>query len=221
VYARVVASFFVYKVRSSCLECGESIPFEGPALRVPCRACHSELEVPANTWKGILNFRENAAQLRLVEGGIRNSAMMGGGSGVIAVGWGPQRPICTGCGALLDLAAAPPGTDGFVHCAACGASTTTFPAPAWLAAVDPSAMQIFGAARTDGPLAGTPVEAPRTETRPISFSCPDCGATLKISMDSPRILSCSYCKADHFLPDPLWRGGGHRENRAPWVVAFR
>jgi hypothetical protein len=217
-----MASFFVFKVRSACLECGESMPFEGPALRITCRACHSDLEVPAAAWKNILSFREKLAKHGLTEGQIRNSSVMGGGTGTFSVGWGPQRPVCAGCGALLDLSATPPGTDGSIRCGGCGASTTTFPPPPWLAAVEPEALQIFGAARSGGAPAGaTPVEAPRNDARPISFSCPDCGATLKITMESPRILTCTFCKADHFLPDPLWRALHPVKKRAPWVVAFR
>src|SRR5262249_10202091 len=100
-----MASFFVFKVRSTCLECGESLPFEGPALRIPCRACHSDSDVPAATWQSILSFRENLAEFRLTEGQIRNSSISGGGSGTFLVGWGPQRPVCASCAALLDLSA--------------------------------------------------------------------------------------------------------------------
>jgi DNA-directed RNA polymerase subunit RPC12/RpoP len=217
-----MASFFVFKVRSTCLECGESVPFEGPALLIPCRACHSNMELPASVWRSILTLRENLAEFGLTEGQIRNSSITGGGTAGFSVGWGPQRPVCAGCGALLDLSAAPPGTDGAIRCAACSASTTTFPPPSWLAAVAPEALQIFGAARSGAAPAGaTAVEAPRDQARPISFSCPDCGATLKITMDSPRVFSCTYCKADHFLPDALWRALHPVKKRAPWVVAFR
>jgi hypothetical protein len=216
-----MASFFVFKVRSTCLECGESIPFDGPVLRIPCRACHSDMEIPAPAWKNILDFRENLAKFGLTEGQIRNSSTMGGGTAGFSVGWGPQRPVCAGCGALLDLSAAPPGTEGEIRCAACGASTTTFPPPSWLAAVVPEALQIFGAARSIGGPGANPIEAPRDAARPISFSCPDCGATLKITMESPRVFSCTFCKADHFLPDALWRALHPVKKRAPWVVAFR
>ena len=214
-----MGSFFLFKIRSSCLECGENLAFEGPALAVPCRGCGATLDIPTATWKAILGFRENAAKFQLAEGQIRNSAMMGGGSGTLSVGWGPQRPLCSGCGTLLELSEAPPGTDGAIRCTACGGSTTTFPPPAWLSAVEPAAMQIFGAAR-EGVPAGQPVGAP-VATRPVSFTCPDCGANLKVAEDTPRILGCSFCKADLFLPDPLWRTLHPVKKRVPWVVAFR
>jgi ribosomal protein S27E len=124
-----VASFFVFKIRASCLECGENLAFEGPAIAVPCRACGSTLDVGAATWKDVFGLREGTAS-------------------------------------------------------------------------------------------GQAVASPAA-TRPVSFACPDCGANLKIAADAPRILACSFCKADLFLPDPLWRALHPVKKRVPWVVAFR
>lgn len=210
-------SFFVFKVRTSCLECGSAVVLDGPTLVAKCRECQSPVEVDAQRWKAIFGLRSNAAELDgLTEGQTRNSTMVAGAT--FSIGWGPQRPVCS-CGALLDLSRTAPGTDGDIRCA-CGASTTTFPPPPWLHAVEPAAIQLFGAARTFHPVAGAAVE-PAAEHRPVSFACPDCGANLKITTESPRVLACTFCKAALFLPDPLWRALHPVKKRSPWVVAFR
>jgi hypothetical protein len=133
--------------------------------------------------------------------------------------WGPSRPLCAGCGAPLDLTSAAPGTDGVVPCR-CGASTTTFPPPPWLTAVEPDALQLFGAVKEGAP-AGSESVGLREERSPISFTCPDCGANLKIGPESPRVVDCQYCKADLYLPDPLWRALHPVKKRVPWFVAYR
>ena len=211
------SSFFVFKVRTSCLECGSAVVFDGPTLLTKCRECQSPVEVDAQKWKAILALRANAAEIDgLTEGKTRNSTIIAGAT--FSIGWGPQRPICS-CGALLDLSKAAPGVDTDIQCA-CGASTPTFPPPAWLLAVEPSALQLFGAARAFHSPGGIGVE-PAVERRPVSFACPDCGANLKITTDSPRVLACNFCKADLFLPDPLWRALHPVKKRTPWVLAFR
>ena len=60
--------------------------------------------------------------------------------------------------------------------------------------------QIFGAPPEGPP--GFASAAPHAQTGVsfVSFSCPDCGANLKVTPDSPRVLRCSYCQADSFLP---------------------
>ena len=185
-------------------------------IRDRCRECQSRVEVDATRWKAILDLRSNAAEAHgLTEGRTKNSIIVA--DGTFAIGWGPQRPVC-GCGALLDLSTTPPGTDGMIRCA-CGVSTTTFPPPPWLLAVEPGALQLFGAARTFQP-SGVGVD-PAVERRPVSFGCPDCGANLKITTDSPRVLECTFCKTDLFLPDPLWRALHPVKKRSPWVIAFR
>jgi len=212
-------AFFVFKVRTTCLECGGPVVFDGPTLTTACRECQSPVEVDAKQWKSILDLRMNAAEHHgLVEGRTRNSTIVSGAT--FSIGWGPQRPLCS-CGALLDLNAAPPGTDGAIRCTACGASTTTFPPPAWLLAIEPNALQLFGAARPHAAAPGSKAVDPTAERRPVSFACPDCGANLKITTDSPRVLECSFCKSDLFLPDPLWRALHPVKKRSPWVLAFR
>lgn len=211
-----VASFFVFKIRTSCTECGESIVLEGPRPEATCESCHAILPVPAQDWKNMFSFRSDVERFGLTEGKTRGSAMSDGERRFL-VSWGPQRPACVACGALLDLTHAPPGTNGEVPCA-CGRTTPTFPPPAWLAKDDPSIMQIFGAPRGDPSGAPPIVEG---ALRPISFACPDCGANLKVTPESARVLRCAYCQADSFLPDPLWRALHPVKKRTPFFVAFR
>jgi len=213
-----MASFFVFKIRTSCTECGEGIVLEGPQPQVTCESCQSVLPVPGQDWKTLFSFRESAGRFGLAEGQTRGSSLSQGERRFL-VSWGPQRPACVGCGTALDLNRAPPGTDGDVPCA-CGRTTPTFPPPAWLATEDPSILQIFGAPRVDPASPGS-VPVVENALRLVSFACPDCGANLKVTPESARVLRCTYCSADSFLPDPLWRALHPVRKRTPFFVAFR
>ncbi len=192
---------------------------EGPRLEAKCEACDSVLSVPADYWKNMFSLRSEVDHFGLTEGKTRGSSLVSGEKRLL-VSWGPQRPLCIHCGALLDLSTAPPGTDGEVPCA-CGGTTPTFPPPPWLAQGDPSVMQIFGAPRQAPPGVAPAESHTQTGLSLVSFACPDCGANLKVTTDSPRVLRCSYCQSDSFLPDALWRALHPAKKRTPFYVAFR
>jgi hypothetical protein len=213
-----MASFFVFKIRTSCTECGEAMVLEGPQPEAACEGCQSILTVSGKDWKSLFSFRENAEEFGLTEGKTRGSSLSQGERKFL-VSWGPQRPVCVGCGAWLDLTRAAPGTDGEVPCA-CGRTTTTFPPPEWLAKDDPSILQLFGAPRA-APSGSGSAQVVESALRLVSFACPDCGANLKVTPESARVLRCSYCQADSFLPDPLWRALHPVKKRTPFFVAFR
>jgi DNA-directed RNA polymerase subunit RPC12/RpoP len=56
--------------------------------------------------------------------------------------------------------------------------------------------------------------------RPVLFSCARCGANLEVTADTKRILTCSYCDSDLFLPDALWRALHPVQKRRPFWVRF-
>ena len=47
------------------------------------------------------------------------------------------------------------------------------------------------------------VTAPAKAAEPIFFPCPRCAASLPVD-GSDRVVKCTYCQAQLFLPDALW-----------------
>jgi hypothetical protein len=209
--------FFVFKVLMPCPECGSTVALEGPSLGAVCNACKSNLELLPENWMGALEFRKYEAEFSLTEGMTRGSSLTNGELRLL-VRWGPARPVCPGCSALMPAEEVPPGGDGRLSCK-CGQSMTTFPAPEWLRAVVPTAVQLFGAAR-DGVPEGLVAAESTSVTKPVLFACPQCGAPLHIAAESPRILTCNYCDTDLYLPDALWHALHPIKKRTPFWVAF-
>jgi hypothetical protein len=175
------------------------------------------LELTPENWYGALEFRKYAAEFSLTEGKTRGSSLTNGELKLL-VRWGPARPVCPGCTAPMPAESVPPGGDGVLSCK-CGQSIGTFPAPQWLRHVVPTAVQIFGAVREGLPDDLRPMES-SAPLKPILFACPQCGAGLDIGGESPRILTCKYCDADLYLPDPLWYALHPVKKRRPFWVGF-
>lgn len=204
--------YFLFKIRTSCPECGDPLILDGPLRSIRCLACQSLVEIAPSNWQRIMEYRkDNKVRKRVLP------VVLGFASEfTFNMRMGPQAPRCAACDEALDVSGVATGTDGEIACR-CGQTMPTFAAPAWLREVEPSAAQLFNAAREDVPHKG-PVAS--DASRPVSFGCPDCGANLKITIESPRILGCQFCKADLFLPDPLWRALHPVRKRSAWYVAF-
>jgi len=185
-----------------------------PSLELECMACHAKLELTPIDWQRLFDKR-NFVKPELSEGETRAWSLRSSELDV-TMRFGPQPPLCAACGARMDLSTCKPEMEGNIFCGKCGAPMGTFPAPEWLRAVDKTVRQIFGAPRAP---AGQRI-ATADAAKPVSFSCPDCGGHLKITAESPRVVACSYCAADLFVPDALWRAIHPLKKRSPWYVAF-
>jgi hypothetical protein len=207
---------YVYRMRTTCPECGEPVPIDGPALEITCHGCRSKLALVAADWHRLLDKR-NFVEPQLSEGETRAWSLRSNELDV-TMRFGPQHPTCGTCGARMDLSTCTPGMDGSLFCVKCGAPMTTAPAPPWLRAVEPKALQLLGL--HPGPLSARAPVVARDATKPVSFTCPDCGGHLKITFDTQRIVSCTYCRADLYIPDALWRAMHPVVMRSPWYVGF-
>ena len=212
-------NYFVYRVQMPCTECGEAVILDGPRLSVKCGVCQSQLDLEASIWRNVLFFRTFAQEMGITEGRTRGSSLTSGEIRVL-VRWGPQAPLCSSCNAPLAADSVAQGSSGALQCA-CGSSTSTFPVPSWLTAVEPNALQLFGTTPED--VSGSPEPAPEVQqvARPVMFICPQCGASLRVGSDTARILTCSYCDTDVYLPDPLWRSLHPVRKRSSWWVRFK
>ncbi len=208
-----MSQLFFFKIRSACPECGEAIMIDGPRRTTRCLACQSMVDLDVQTWKRMMDFRHEDAkkkELSTVFG------LMGAATFHTRMGRA-KAPLCTACAQPLDVATVLAGTDGDVPCA-CGHAMSTFPTPEWMRTLDARAEQVFNAERETE---ASKIAISPAETKPVSFGCPDCGANLKITADAPRILECQYCRADLYLPDPLWRALHPVKKRATWYIAFK
>lgn len=198
------------EVITTCPKCKSGVPLNGPMTHLQCPACLSEFSVSPDFWD-------------LLEEPYK-SFHSGGGALVINFKtdfrWQAATPKCAHCHAELPVQDSPVGSVTPIRCSACGQPTSTFPAPAWLRDVVPKAAQLYRAERArddDAPQVALPnPEAPA----PVVMSCPQCGGALTVTAEMERIIRCSYCQVEVFLPDALWKRLHPVKTASVWYVRY-
>jgi hypothetical protein len=169
----------------------------------PCEACHTPATVTAEDWAAILGY---AAQGFLddfnldcynVHARTRPSAL----------------PACAECAAPMPLDQLAVGTSATIACT-CGAALATYPAPSWLKAGLPAIDQVFETHETSG------ASSSSQRAQAVVMSCPSCGGGLDITTDSQRTTKCTFCSANVYLPDDLWRSLHPVKTARAWSIAY-
>jgi hypothetical protein len=176
----------------ACEHCAAAVPVNGPTSRVCCGRCHQETRLE--------DLGDLLARTSL------DGKVLGGR---LAIHSHPDQlgPSCHGCGAEIPLGDSATffGVVAVFPCRWCGTPVSTFPAPDWLRAQFPSALQIFGAdpeitARETGHALAVATQA----IQPISMTCGGCQAILTLTTISGRTVRCHHCHTSVLIPDELW-----------------
>lgn len=194
--------------RTECPECGSPMIVPGLRTELACKACRSTVPVPLQFWSGLF-FRLHSAipsksPVKLALTGALTSELP------IYARFVAEHPSCVQCRSPLRLDLRPIGTEGPTPCSGCAFTTPSFPAPAWLHAEYPDLQQFFEPV----------IVPPPAQPRAVSFACPECGANLKLTDGTPRLVDCQYCNHTLFLPADLWHAKHPVQKRTPWWVAF-
>jgi len=191
----------------------------GPLKAPLCNSCNGVVRLKPGLWSSILGDAEKASLTMPAGEGINSTLMTGGFS--LEVSYINAKFSCTDCEQAWDLDAVATGTDGTFKCTKCDHESVTYPAPAWLIEVIPTATQIFFGERELSAAEGQVVADPNDASeKPIVFSCPQCAGALKLTKSSERTVTCSYCEADVYLPDGLWAKLHPVKKAKHWCVRF-
>lgn len=207
------------KVRVDCPECGSALFVDGPYKKALCTACGTRTAV-TNLWPTLLD--------RTMERGsggphFRQLTFVWAGNLIPQIWYGANKgspPICSTCDQVIEGAEQiADGTEGTLFCPGCGTEHATWPAPGYLSQKrlpgGKRAKQVFLAPPEEQQ--GTPSPTP-ADVKPILFGCLNCGANLRITGDTPRVLTCEFCQTDCFLPPEIWnRLHPVRKRRAFWI----
>jgi DNA-directed RNA polymerase subunit RPC12/RpoP len=206
--------FCSYRIRVVCDECGSNVSLDQPAKTVRCSACGEEQSVDAEFQQELLTFEYALGDPKVrtfLEGGGMYEALQFGSGGQLFAKRGMRPPTCNTCETPTDLARLPLGTNAEHPCARCGTIMATRPADPWLLSIAPTAVQVF--------IPRAPAAA--SADRPITLGCPECGAKLKVTATDRRIVTCTFCNTDVFLPEEVWRTFHPVRKRPTFYVFFR
>ncbi len=195
-----------YTVKVDCPLCSNPIMLNGPMLSTTCAYCLSEVKIPKKFWGYVLRVKDSTTYSHL--SGFRDVE--------IKSYLTPVR--CSSCGAPLDVSGISTGSIHPITCSQCHAPNSTFPAPGWMKRMrkySGNADQIFCADTADAD-----TNKPHEESKPVLFACMQCGGSLKITHEMPRVMSCPYCGASQYLPDELWRALHPAKKKKEWFVRW-
>jgi predicted RNA-binding Zn-ribbon protein involved in translation (DUF1610 family) len=205
-----------FKIRTTCGSCGQSIPINGPYLHLSCSSCFKEISISDDVLSGFLNcFDEDHESLARLQG---SGGTLMCGSGVFNYSYWKIEPGCSKCKTLLPLPAEHEAA--LIHCAECGEKYSYHPVPEWLKLAVPSAVFCVTPGLPPGDDGAEVLEVDEASLKPIVMSCPQCGGALSVSSESQRVMGCSYCSSEVYIPDGIWQRLHPVRKALEWFVGF-
>jgi hypothetical protein len=195
-----------YTVKVDCPHCSNPVMLNGPVLNTKCTYCLSELTIPQKLWGYILRVKDSIMYSHLC--GFRN----------VEIKSYLTQVRCSSCNGDLDVGGIPGGSTDPIRCPQCNVLNSAIAVPEWMkrfSKYSARADQIFCA--TSG--GEEPIEE-HAKKKPVLFSCMQCGGSLKITTEMPRVMSCTYCGASQYLPDELWRALHPAKKKREWFVRW-
>jgi hypothetical protein len=213
-----------------CPECCGAVHVNGRVPRVLCHDCQSVIELSGRYgWDWLLNYSsEPIPELRILASGRdsqsvfevldQSKAAHGISRNIRGLRLDMQwsNPVCAKCKLAVDAGALAVMVESGVPTYCPGCST---PMPARLPDDEERAL-IYGVVCMAGETAprGNLLDQPAAAD-PVMFACLGCGAPLKVD-GKQRIVRCTFCNADSFLPDALWLRLNPASRRIPWFVVL-
>jgi hypothetical protein len=191
---------------TSCDHCAQPIPISGPVQAARCPHCSKD--TPVGHLYQILCFAAAGTRVR----------------SEYKYTWFPEPvPECARCGkgVPVESVLTKESAATTIPCPSCSAGLPTFPAPAWLKAQLPAALQVIGGdadvAREQG---GVELAVDQAATKPIAMPCPSCGGGLTIQKDTERTIACQFCATSVFIPDELWKRLHPVKTMLRWTLTY-
>lgn len=205
--------FGVIEMSIKCSRCDSPIHVNGPTRSLLCGSCQSDIEIPEDFWKGILEDVCSEVRNQFEEGEGSNSTIFGTFN--TSLMYGRLLPYCLKCKKDFELQEEYDSACTYT-CPECGSTSPVAPAPEWLRKMIPSARLIVNAA----PESSDDGEEEPAVSGPIAFFCPQCGGSLMID-GSERLIPCDYCNTSVYLPDDLWLRLHPARTKNRWFIGFK
>ncbi|UCH79143.1 MAG: hypothetical protein JSU81_04125, partial [Candidatus Coatesbacteria bacterium] len=106
-------------------------------------------------------------------------------------------------------------------CPRCEATTPVTPPPAWLAEAITPPRWLLNAEIQEEKAEPPPEEGEAVEAAaaPVAFTCPQCAGSLLVD-GRDRMIRCTYCGVNVFLPDELWFRLHPARKKRRWFVVY-
>lgn len=202
---------FSFRVELSmgCPRCDRPVPIDGPVSTAHCKYCQNDIEIEKDYW--IEHLRDACSDMQSTSIGRGSGSMLfGTNTGNLTLG--RLDPYCDNCKTDFQNPWILEPETSYV-CTKCGSQWPVSRPPDWLSKSVPRIKQLVNALieKEDGEETNLPDSL-------TSISCPSCAGSLSID-GSSRLVRCSYCDKQVYLPDDLWvRLHGTKRKRRWFVI---
>ncbi len=191
--------FIQYKLKLKCMECGKFIPLNEPVQEMQCNYCHSNIKVDDEIWQDIFDKNNVVTSCLDYEIDIEKRK---------------TKPVCPNnkCKQEIQIDDIPIDSDKTIICKSCKKEIHNYPAPEWLKKYSEHGTL---------PVLIIGVE-PKKETgfKTVVTKCISCGASMKISLETPQICNCEHCNSSQYLPDEVWKKLHPVSRRKEWYIYY-
>jgi len=196
-----------------CTKCGALVPLNGPWESAHCDKCQTDIDVPHDYWKDIIDDIYDELKGELQEGDGRNSTIFGTFNTKLL--YGRLMARCEACKTNVKVNESL--TDAYTYtCEKCGRKIPIAPAPDWFKTACQKAKPVV---LVNAQLQGEVVTKSKSEIGPVAFVCPQCGGGLVVD-GTERVVPCKYCKVSVYLPDDLWLRLHPAMIKTRWFIGF-
>lgn len=189
---------YVFRISLDCPHCRTGVAVNGFTHEVLCGNCLKSVALPQEWWEGFLDNETIEEALSQEAGHATTTSHLGGMSEKIDAGNRPPR--CQECKTEFTTEQMQAGARaGFFNCKGCNKRIRARAATPLVLSLIREADLVINEDETGENLesdGGHPAQ-------PVMFGCLSCGGGLKVD-GSSRLVKCSHCANDNYLPDSLW-----------------
>lgn len=209
-----IVAFGYIKTHTSCSSCGNPLIINGSGPVFLCNYCHAEVNLTKAVMFSLIESIYDIVDMNRQKS-YSTTLLTKGHSFQFNYGCGP--PACPSCEKTLPIEKFRLPGDELVHdveCGYCGFPVPVSRLPGWLKGRFPGMKIAVNAVPfvPDG-------ERERPAIEGIIFSCPKCGGNLDID-GLDRIVHCSFCGGNIYLPDDLWLRLHPVKKITTWWIGF-
>ncbi len=197
----------ILEMSIACPRCDSPVMVNGPFTTLNCPGCDEVIDFTPEIWADLLEDTRSAV-LHMKVGEGSNSTIWGTYN--TSVFYGRLAPYCKECKKDYNIQVDYSGTDT-ITCGDCGATRPVEKPPEWFNTVFKGVKLLIGVSRE--------AHSSKPLTRDLYMSCPNCGASVKVS-GSSRNEKCGHCNSSIILPGELWRHINPAPVKERWFVGF-
>lgn len=197
---------YIFLVKIHCPDCNNMIPVNKVQEYIHCYNCKSEVHLPGKWWRKNLLTDKHLKKAKKFKDGEAIPSIVIAGMLKFDIAYGKRFPRCQKCKDslakkqywTLDEILSSVESSDHIKCKRCNTPYAIRKPDDFIRSfLEYPVYALIGEKEE-------PKQDVLTKGKSVMFTCLNCGASLKVD-GSDRVVECSFCNTDNFLPEELWK----------------